>query len=150
MSRSRPPTAAGVGAVVLLLLIAVGIWWITRAESTAGPTGSSDLDSLGVAPAGPMSGYSRDRFSHWAGTGDSCDTREIVLQRQGTEVQRDAQCRAVSGKWVSPYDGVTISKAGDVDIDHRVSAPATETKPKSPAPDVDSIPATCGRCQLCD
>ncbi|ONI87603.1 HNH endonuclease [Actinosynnema sp. ALI-1.44] len=120
MSRSRPPTAAGIAAVVVLLLVAVGIWWITRAESTADPKVLPQLDSLGVAPAGSMSGYSRDRFPHWAGTGNSCDTREIVLQRQGADVQRDAECRAVSGKWTSPYDGVVMTKAADVDIDHVV------------------------------
>nr|WP_245380166.1 HNH endonuclease family protein [Kibdelosporangium banguiense] len=81
-----------------------------------------ELASLAIAPAGTMSGYSRDRFPHWAGsgTGDSCDTREIVLQRQGTAVARDAKCRATSGKWLSPYDGAEITEATKVDIDHVV------------------------------
>lgn len=115
-----------VAAVAFLIVVAVVFWWLNKAESTADsptvPTSSTNLDELVVVPAGSMSGYSRDRFSHWAGsgTGDSCDAREIVLQRQGTEVARDAQCRAVSGKWVSPYDGVEIRKAADVDIDHVV------------------------------
>ncbi|WP_221760997.1 HNH endonuclease family protein [Kibdelosporangium aridum] len=125
MSRTRSSTAAA-AAVLVLVVLAIALWWLNKAESTAQPppssTPSADLNALVVAPAGPMSGYSRDRFSHWAGSGagDSCDTREIVLQRQGTEVARDAQCRAVSGKWVSPYDGVEIRKAADVDIDHVV------------------------------
>ncbi|CAM3715964.1 HNH endonuclease family protein [Kibdelosporangium persicum] len=120
MSRTRHSTVAAVGAVALLLVLAVAFWWLNRAESAALPPESADLQSLKVAPPGPMSGYSRDRFSHWAGNGDSCDTREIVLQRQGAQVQRDAQCRAVSGKWVSPYDGVELTKAADIDIDHMV------------------------------
>jgi hypothetical protein len=67
-----------------------------------------------------MTGYSRDRFEHWASGPDSCDTRETVLQRQGTAVTRDAQCRAQSGTWTSPYDGAQVTDADKLDIDHMV------------------------------
>ncbi|MER6485426.1 MULTISPECIES: HNH endonuclease family protein [Streptomyces] len=78
------------------------------------------LAALKVAPAGTMAGYSRARFTHWAEQGDKCDTRETVLERDGSEVKRDGECRAVSGTWKSLYDGVVVTDAGKLDIDHIV------------------------------
>ncbi|MFB9392384.1 HNH endonuclease family protein [Streptomyces coeruleoprunus] len=80
----------------------------------------SRLDGLKVAPHGSMSGYSRSAFSHWAQQGDKCDTRETVLRRDGSGVRRDENCRAVSGTWVSVYDGKTLTSASQIDIDHVV------------------------------
>ncbi|MFD6230870.1 DUF1524 domain-containing protein [Streptomyces sp. NPDC060232] len=80
----------------------------------------SRLAALKVAPVGTMAGYSRARFTHWAEQGDRCDTRETVLERDGAEVKRDGECRAVSGTWKSLYDGVTVTDAGKLDIDHIV------------------------------
>ncbi|MFJ4775937.1 HNH endonuclease family protein [Streptomyces sp. NPDC088762] len=80
----------------------------------------SRLAGLKVAPAGTMAGYSRDKFTHWAQQGDKCDTREVVLKRDGTDVAQDAECRAVSGRWKSLYDGVVVSEAAAMDIDHMV------------------------------
>jgi len=121
--KTRPAQKLG-GAVALLILISVAVWWVNRSKSVASApppaTSTPALESLVIAPPGPMTGYSRDRFEHWVGGPNSCDTREIVLQRQGSGVTRDAQCRAVSGKWTSPYDGVEITDAGKVDIDHMV------------------------------
>lgn len=78
------------------------------------------LDGLTVAEQGSMAGYSRGKFSHWSSHGDKCDAREMVLQRDGSDVQRDDQCRAVSGRWVSVYDGKTFIDASELDIDHMV------------------------------
>lgn len=64
--------------------------------------------------------YNRDHWPHWATHGSSCDTREIALQRQGTNVQADAQCKATAGTWISSYDGVTITDASQADLDHVV------------------------------
>nr|WP_265863644.1 HNH endonuclease family protein [Streptomyces sp. SKN60] len=78
------------------------------------------LAALKVAPQGSMTGYSRDKFPHWAEQGENCNTRETVLERDGTGVRRDSQCRAVSGSWLSVYDGKTVTKASGLDIDHMV------------------------------
>jgi hypothetical protein len=67
-----------------------------------------------------MTGYSRDKFPHWITQSGSCDTREVVLKRDGTNVQQNASCSATSGTWKSPYDGATWTAASDVDIDHVV------------------------------
>ncbi|MEU7016112.1 DUF1524 domain-containing protein [Streptomyces sp. NPDC046385] len=80
----------------------------------------TQLARLKVAPQRSMTGYSRDRFPHWAEQGDSCNTRETVLERDGRDVRRDAECRAVSGTWTSVYDGRTFTKASGLDIDHTV------------------------------
>ncbi|WP_267884740.1 hypothetical protein [Streptomyces sp. NRRL S-87] len=37
-------------------------------------------------------------------------------------VKRDAECKAVSGTWVSVYDNKTITDAGKLDIVHSISA----------------------------
>lgn len=120
--------AAVTSLVVFVLLVALG-WYLTKLQSSqenapvptgAAPSGSKDLGALKIAPEGKMAGYSRDRFPHWASQGNSCDTREIVLQRQGTDVKTDKDCKAVSGTWNSPYDNVVIKDAGEVDIDHTI------------------------------
>lgn len=43
-----------------------------------------------------------------------------MLERDGTDVKRDGECRAVSGRWVSVYNGKTFMDASDLDIDHMV------------------------------
>ncbi|KJY23722.1 hypothetical protein VR44_37480, partial [Streptomyces katrae] len=78
----------------------------------------AQLAALTTGKPGTMAGYSRDKFTHWAEQGDKCDTREVVLQRAGKDVTRDAECRAVSGTWKSLYDGVTVNEASKLDIDH--------------------------------
>ncbi|MEV5969446.1 HNH endonuclease family protein [Streptomyces sp. NPDC051921] len=80
----------------------------------------TQLAGLKVAPQRSMSGYSREKFPHWAEQGESCNTREAVLERDGTDVRRDSECRAVSGVWVSVYDGRSFTKASGLDIDHMV------------------------------
>ncbi|MGI5502211.1 HNH endonuclease family protein [Lentzea sp. CA-135723] len=123
--------AAVTSLVVFVLLLAAG-WYLTNLQSSqenspnrppstsATPGGSSDLGALKIAPESKMAGYSRDRFPHWASQGNSCDTREIVLQKQGADVKTDKDCKATSGTWTSPYDNVVIKDGGEVDIDHTV------------------------------
>lgn len=80
----------------------------------------TQLAALKVAAPGTMAGYSRAKFTHWAEQDGTCDTREVVLGRDGTGVTRDSECRAVSGTWKSLYDGVTVTDASKMDIDHIV------------------------------
>ncbi|MBG0825974.1 HNH endonuclease [Planomonospora sp. ID91781] len=87
---------------------------------SAEPVARTLLRELRVAAPRPMTGYSRERFPHWAAQGSGCDTREMVLARDGQNVQRDAACRAVAGTWHSAYDGRTLSAASQVDVDHVV------------------------------
>lgn len=86
----------------------------------SGSTARSQLAALRVAPVGTQSGYSRDLFPHWITQSGACNTREVVLKRDGTNVVQDSSCAAVSGQWYSPYDGAVWTLASDVDIDHLV------------------------------
>ncbi|KAL9123818.1 MAG: hypothetical protein Q9217_006790 [Psora testacea] len=80
----------------------------------------SQLAAIRVAAQGPQTGYDRDLFPHWSTQYGACNTREVVLQRDGTNVVQDASCAATSGRWYSPFDGATWTLASDVDIDHMV------------------------------
>ncbi|CEJ59844.1 Putative Secreted protein [Penicillium brasilianum] len=84
-------------------------------------TARSELTALTVAPQGSQDGYSRAKFPHWITQSGSCDTRDVVLKRDGTNVvQSSSGCTTTSGTWVSPYDGATWTASSDVDIDHLV------------------------------
>ncbi|MFJ2110649.1 HNH endonuclease family protein [Streptomyces sp. NPDC087850] len=78
------------------------------------------LADLVVMPEVTPPGYTRAKFPHWITQFGTCDTREVTLKRDGTDVAQDAQCRAVSGSWYSEYDGATWTNASDIDIDHVV------------------------------
>jgi len=125
--------ATALTSLVIVIVLAALAWYLDRANNdsptatppSAGPAPSAgdstaQLAGLVIAPEGKMAGYSRDRFPHWASQGNSCDTREVVLQKQGTNVKADKDCKAVEGTWVSPYEGLTITNAADMDIDHTV------------------------------
>ncbi|TDC65004.1 HNH endonuclease family protein [Streptomyces hainanensis] len=77
------------------------------------------LAGLTVAEPRPMTGYSRDAFSHWTST-DGCTTRQTVLIRDAEDVAVDDDCAPTSGSWRSAYDGETFEDPGDLDIDHIV------------------------------
>ncbi|KAE8450395.1 hypothetical protein EG329_006469 [Mollisiaceae sp. DMI_Dod_QoI] len=83
-------------------------------------TAKSELAALTVAAAGSQDGYARDLFPTWITISGTCNTRETVLKRDGTDVVVDAACKATSGTWISPYDGATWTSASDLDIDHLV------------------------------
>ncbi|KAL8377558.1 hypothetical protein RB595_008304 [Gaeumannomyces hyphopodioides] len=80
----------------------------------------SQLAGLTVAAWSSGDGYSRSLFPTWNTISGTCNTREFVLQRDGTNVETNAACNAVSGTWVSPYDGDSWTSASDIQIDHMV------------------------------
>ncbi|MFG2170773.1 HNH endonuclease family protein [Streptomyces niveus] len=86
----------------------------------AASTARTYLGQLTVRAEGSTSGYSRDLFPHWITQSGSCDTRETVLKRDGSNVVTNSSCSATSGSWYSEYDGATWTAASDVDIDHMV------------------------------
>ncbi|KUL35670.1 hypothetical protein ADL22_26445 [Streptomyces sp. NRRL F-4489] len=119
-ARRISAAAAGTAALTCALLL-------TGQPAQAAPPAPPDaatartyLAALKEQPEGPQDGYSRDKFPHWIDQGHNCNTREVVLKRDGTGVQQDGSCAAVSGTWVSAYDGATWTQASDLDIDHVV------------------------------
>jgi hypothetical protein len=83
-------------------------------------TAQSELNALTVRAEGSLTGYSRDLFPHWITISGSCNTRETVLKRDGSNVQVDSSCYPTSGSWFSQYDGITETAASEIDIDHIV------------------------------
>ena len=68
-----------------------------------------------------MRGYSRDRFGGgWRDQGNDCSTRELVLRRDGADVQFGSSCNPIRGRWRSTYDGQTLRDPDQIDIDHMV------------------------------
>ncbi|MGW4110010.1 HNH endonuclease family protein [Actinosynnema sp. NPDC004786] len=130
--RGKRSTTVVSGVVMILMIIAgCGTDVLTPDTSPTAP-GPSDppapgadpaaqLAALTVAPEGKMTGYSRERFPHWSSQGDGCDTRDVVLQRQGADVQVGAGCKITGGTWTSAYDNVVVTNASEIDIDHTVA-----------------------------
>ncbi|WP_214103966.1 HNH endonuclease family protein [Acrocarpospora catenulata] len=83
-------------------------------------TATSQLAALTVANESNSGTYNRALFPHWITISGTCDTRETVLKRDGSNVVTNSSCSATSGSWYSPYDGATWTLASDVDIDHMV------------------------------
>lgn len=81
---------------------------------------AQQLDSLEIQPQHSMRGYSRERFRHWTAQGNDCNTRELVLRRDGEDVQTGSSCKPLRGRWRSPYDGQLLRDPGSVEIDHVV------------------------------
>lgn len=78
------------------------------------------LAALKVAAAASMSGYSREKFPHWKSQDQGCDTRDVVLKRDGTGVEATSTCKITKGSWKSAYDGKSFTDPKDLDIDHTV------------------------------
>ncbi len=93
----------------------------TKSPAAGNPgAATAALEQLTVATAGSMAGYSREKFPHWSGQGNGCDTRDVVLKRDGKGVQADADCKITAGTWLSLYDDKTLTDPKALDIDHMV------------------------------
>lgn len=79
------------------------------------PTGATSTGTPDSA-----SKYDRSTWGNWATVSGKCDTRETVLKTQGQNVVVDANCKATSGTWTSPYDSIVITQERLLDIDHIV------------------------------
>ena len=133
--------AAIAGTVVGLLVIAafvlqqLGVIDLEVADtagetpSSPGGTSSSDveqarqqLEELTIEEENDPPGYDRALFPHWdRGVEGNCTTRQVVLLRDGEDVETDDNCQPVSGSWYSAFDGETFTDAQDIDIDHMVA-----------------------------
>jgi hypothetical protein len=129
MSRKRSLRTSVAAVIAALSLSACGSIALeppTDSDPGHQPTGASaakaeeDLKSLDVASGLSMAGYSRDKFHIWAYQGDGCDTRDVVLKRDGKDVKTTSDCKITSGAWVSPYNQKTYDKPLSLDIDHLV------------------------------
>ncbi|MFD3907991.1 HNH endonuclease [Streptomyces sp. CB04723] len=69
-------------------------------------------------------GYKRELYKHWnrgLDARDGCDTRREVILSEAVEAPVvTAGCRLTGGSWLSPYDGVMVTDAAGLDVDHMV------------------------------
>ncbi len=113
-------------AVTMVVAVALSLVLVPRPAHATPPnipsyaTALSRLNALTVAAESHQSSYNRDLFPHWSTVTGTCNTREQVLKRDGTNVTVDASCYPTSGSWYSPYDGLTRTSPTQIDIDHVV------------------------------
>lgn len=101
----------------------------TNNQNVLGVT-SDAIDALNKIPIkgrAPKTDYSRDKFgTDWIVV-NGCDTRNIILNRDLTDVAVNDKCQVISGKLNDPYSGQVInfkrgtSTSSDIQIDHVVS-----------------------------
>jgi hypothetical protein len=68
------------------------------------------------------SGYKRSAFKHWIDADrNRCNTRAEVLISEAIEKPKiGPKCKLTGGKWLSAFDGKTITNASKLDVDHMV------------------------------
>ncbi|WP_329493278.1 HNH endonuclease family protein [Kitasatospora herbaricolor] len=119
----RRALTALVGALLLAvttLLAGAGSAQAALPTPVSGATARSYLASLTVAAEAHADTYDRALFPHWITISGTCNTRETVLKRDGSNVVTDSACASVSGNWTSAYDNVTTTSASSFDIDHLI------------------------------
>jgi Protein of unknown function (DUF1524) len=126
MGRTKPAAATNpIIGVLLGLLMAGSSAGISAIDSDETPSSiETRLDKIAVEPESAASTFERRFFRHWVDAdADGCDTREEVLIAEALqEATTDpSDCSVESGEWLSLYDGLTITDASDLDIDHVVA-----------------------------
>jgi len=107
---------------IVAIAMGAGLIAVAGPASAATLTPARLLQELDVRPESTSPAYNRDAFRHWVDTdGDGCDTRaEVLIAESATPVRFSSGCTVSGGRWTSYYDGVTWTRASDVDVDHFV------------------------------
>ena len=89
--------------------------------STGQTSVSASTHELAVAED-KLSGYKRSAFKHWIDADrNGCNTRaEVLIEEAIVKPKIGPKCKLTGGKWLSAYDGKTITNASQLDIDHLV------------------------------
>jgi Protein of unknown function (DUF1524) len=85
------------------------------------PVASASTLQLVVAED-KTTGYNRSLFKHWIDADkDGCNTRaEVLIEEAVVKPKIGPRCKLTGGKWLSSYDGKTITNASQLDVDHLV------------------------------
>lgn len=85
------------------------------------PSASASTHQLVIAED-KGTGYKRSAFKHWIDVDrNGCNTRAEVLIEEAIEKPKiGTKCKLTGGKWLSAYDGKTITNASQLDVDHMV------------------------------
>lgn len=96
----------------------------TEASTTAPPATvePADVSALLIDDSpSPSTGYSRDLFPTWLDfDGNGCDARDDTLAAESLDAVTRDGCDVTGGRWISIYDGVTVTDPSELDIDHVV------------------------------
>lgn len=94
---------------------------LRRSMTATTPAPSSRLGTLSTTSATPgtYSPHISKRYSGRLLLTNSVHS-DVVLVRDGTNVQTNDRCTVGSGNWISPYDGTAFTQGHDLDIDHMV------------------------------
>ena len=84
------------------------------------PVSASTLEL--VVAEDKSTGYNRSLFKHWIDADkDGCSTRaEVLIEEAVVKPKIGPKCKLIGGKWLSSYDGKTITNASQLDVDHLV------------------------------
>lgn len=94
--------------------------------TTDGVLARAALDTLEIKGRAAKTGYSREQFGDGWGSIGTCDTRNVILARDMTDITASG-CIVEYGELHDPYTGKTItfvrgpSSSADVQIDHVVA-----------------------------
>ncbi|KJS53486.1 hypothetical protein VM98_24860 [Streptomyces rubellomurinus subsp. indigoferus] len=123
--RMRSVLAAAVAAVASAALVTVPAHAAPAHHRAAGQTISTTLteaiDNLPVTDE-DRTGYERTKFRHWIDADkNGCNTRKEVIIAEAVEAPEIGPgCSLSGGSWYSAYDGVTVTDASRLDVDHVV------------------------------
>lgn len=99
----------------------------SKSVSSGSSPASEALQSLAIKGRAPKTNYTREQFGDGWSTLQGCDTRNIILKRDLTDVQVDDKCNVTKGRLDDPYTGKVIAfvrgtnTSSDVQIDHVVA-----------------------------
>lgn len=96
-------------------------------KNASATTAQSTLSGLAVKGRAPKTGYARTQFGDGWASKNGCDTRNIILRRDLTNVAENDKCQVISGTLADPYTGKIIrftrgaGTSDDIQIDHVVA-----------------------------
>jgi hypothetical protein len=99
----------------------------TRDTKTVKTLATDVLAKLAIKGRAPKTGYARAQFGNDWFVKNGCSMRNIILNRDMTDVVVDDNCNVTSGTLQDPYSGKQIkfvrgkSSSADVQIDHVVA-----------------------------
>ncbi len=99
-------------SLVLVLILGAAVLTYPSHALTTTPQIAQDKES----------GYDRSFFKHWIDENkNGCDTRaEVLISEAVVKPKVDKKCKLTGGKWLSAYDGKSVTNASQLDVDHLV------------------------------
>lgn len=97
---------------LLVLIVISSVSLVPSNALTSAPQIAQDKES----------GYDRSFFKHWIDANkNGCDTRaEVLIAEAVVKPKVGKKCKLTGGKWISAYDGKTLTDASKLDVDHLV------------------------------